>query len=352
MDTVEDGNGSEDDFVFLLGEPLVAESASDVEVNLAQTEGQERGEAPEMNVPIPPGQVEPGAETSDESDEFDFYSALRQARADRVVEFSRRNQEIAPSDRAWAAVDPDDDYPYRPKDFIPPGSVGLNQRLKAFKARERLDRVMKVRKVMERVNENSRSARHVGENLVVDEAMVAFRGRHHLRQYNPSKPTKYGYCLRVLAEPDGYILADEVSGARSDPEDMSAYQRAMHGVGQPSRSEAGSHRRYRTVFCDSYYTGAKLADHLFAKDTYLVGTVRRNASTLPTLRHPIPSRCNLGRRPTQGFRDPFPKQNVPRGYSVRYHNATLTAVKWKDTRTLIVLSTATSVGAPDVQITR
>ncbi|KAI8498251.1 hypothetical protein Bbelb_241950 [Branchiostoma belcheri] len=434
-----------------------------------------------MNVPMPPGQVEPGAETSDESDEFDFYSALRQARADRVVEFSRRNQEIAPSDRAWAAVDPDDDYPYRPKDFIPPGSVGLkrkednrselsffleifdraciayvvrctnkyarerrrarpterrsrwkptsstelkaflgcmilagyvhlpnlafywgvdedfgcsliqrsfpflrfrqilrylhyspegycpsgSQRLKAFKARERLDRVMKVRKVMERVNENSRSARHVGENLVVDEAMVAFRGRHHLRQYNPSKPTKYGYCLRVLAEPDGYILVDEVSRARSDPEDMPAYQRAMHGVGDDQISPLDLkparivHRltlpfqgRYRTVFCDSYYTGAQLADHLFAKDTYLVGTVRRNASTLPTLRHPIPARRNRGRRPTQGFRDPFPKQNVPRGYSVRYHDGPLTAVKWKDTRTLIVLSTATSVGAPDVQITR
>ncbi|KAI8493276.1 hypothetical protein Bbelb_292800 [Branchiostoma belcheri] len=90
----------------------------------------------------------------------------------------------------------------------------------------------------------------------------------------------------------------------------------------------------------------------FAKDTYLVGTVRKNASTLPTVRHPIPARCHRGRRPTQSFRDPFPKQNVPRGYSVRYHDGPLTAVKWKDTRTLIVLSTATSVGAPDVQITR
>ncbi|KAI8490269.1 hypothetical protein Bbelb_320070 [Branchiostoma belcheri] len=364
--TVREGSASKtddhpNDFVFLLGEPGVTEGVSDVEVNQAQTEGQERGEAPEMNAPMPPGQVETGAETSDESDEFDFYSALRQARADRVVEFSRRNQEISPSDRAWAAVDPDDDYLYRPKDFIPPGSVGLkgrkdklrelpffleifdraciayvvrctnkyawerrrarpterrsrwkptsstelkaffatftihqkgpsgSQRLKAFKARERLDRGMKVRKVMERVNENSRSARHVGENLVVDEAM-----------------------------PDGYILADEVSGARSDPEDMPAYQRAMYGVGDDQISPLYLtparivHRltlpfqgRYRTVFCDSSYTGAQLADHLFAKDTYLVGTVRRNASTLPTLRHPIPSHPI----PTQSFRDPFPKQN-------------------------------------------
>ncbi|KAI8479515.1 hypothetical protein Bbelb_427760 [Branchiostoma belcheri] len=51
------------------------------------------------------------------------------------------------------------------------------------------------------------------------------------------------------------------------------------------------------------------------------------------------------------FGDPFLKQNVPRGYSVRYHDGPLTPVKWKDTRTLIVVSTATIVGAPDVQIT-
>ncbi|KAI8516217.1 hypothetical protein Bbelb_047980 [Branchiostoma belcheri] len=393
-----------------------------------------------MNAPMPPGEVEAGAEASEESDELDLYSVMRQARADRVVEFSRRNKAIDTTDRPWAEVVPDRDYPYRPKDFIPPGPLGLkrkkanrtelsffseifdracvgyvvrctntyarerrrahpaekrsrwkptnstelkasfvtftthqkgtycppgSQRLEDFKAMERLDRVSKVRQVMERVNENSRSARHVGEHLVVDEAMVAFRGRHGLRQYNPSKPTKYGYCVRVLAEADGYILADEVSGARADPEDMSAYQRVMHGVGDDQVSPLDLkparivHRltlpfqgRYRTVFCDSYYTDAQLADHLFAKDTYLVGTVRRNASSLPTLRHPIPPRSNRGRPPTQGFRDPFPKLNVPRGYSVRYHDGPLTAVKWKDTKTLILLSTGTSVGAPDVQVTR
>ncbi|KAI8499043.1 hypothetical protein Bbelb_234960 [Branchiostoma belcheri] len=456
-------------------------SAMEVEGSLAQTEGQEKGDAPAMNAPMPPGEVEAGAETSEESDELDLYSVMRQARADRVLEFSRRNKAIDTTDRPWAEVVPDRDYPYRPKDFIPPGPLGLkrkkakrtelsffleifdracvgyvvrctnkyarerrtthpaekrsrwkptnstelkaflgcmmvagyvhlpnlafywgvdqdcgcrfikrtfpfhrfrqilrylhyspegycppgSQRLEDFKAMERLDRVLKVRQVMERVNENSRSARHVGEHLVVDEAMVAFRGRHKLRQYNPSKPTKYGYCVRVLAEADGYILADEVSGARKDPEDMSARQRAMHGVGDDQVSPLDLkparivHRltlpfqgRYRTVFCDSYYTDAQLADHLFGKDTYLVGTVRRNGSSLPTLRHPIPPRSKRGRPPTQSFRDPFPKLNVPRGYSVRYHDGPLTAVKWQDTKTLILLSTGTSVGAPDVQVTR
>ncbi|KAI8494302.1 hypothetical protein Bbelb_280620 [Branchiostoma belcheri] len=283
MDSMGGGNVSKDDFeVLILGRPGVAESDGSAGVNQAQIEGQERGDAPEMNGPMSPGQVETWAETSDGSDEFDAHSVI-------------------------------------------------SQRLKAFKARERMDRVR--------------------------------------------NPTKYGYCLRVLVEPEGYILADEVSGAWADPDDISADQRAVHGVGDDqimtSRSQAGLHRtpltlpsqwRYRTVICDSYHTGAQMANHLFTKDTYVVGTVRRDVeSSLPTLRHTIPSRCKRVRRlhregnvrrPIQSFRNPFLKQNVPRGYSTRYYDGPLSVVMWKDIRTRILLTTATSIGATDVQVTR
>ncbi|CAH1276007.1 PGBD4, partial [Branchiostoma lanceolatum] len=170
---------------------------------------------------------------------------------------------------------------YSWEEFPPRGS----ERLKVFKAREKEDQVLKVRTVMERVNENSCRARHVGQNLVVDGTTIAFRGRHMLRRYNPSKPTKYGYCVRALAEPDGYILSDKLCGARIDPERMSPDERVMHGIGdellspldlKPARVVNRLTRPfqgcYRTVFCDSYYTGVQLADYLFSKETYLVGT--------------------------------------------------------------------------------
>ncbi|XP_035664493.1 piggyBac transposable element-derived protein 3-like [Branchiostoma floridae] len=251
---------------------------------------------------------------------------------------------------------------YSPEGFCPPGS----ERLKSFKAREKLDRVMKVRKVMERVSRNSCRARHVGEHLVVDEATVAFRGRHSLRRYNPSKPTKYGYCLRALAETDGYILSDEVCGGRADPEDMSPDERCMHGIGDEyvspldlkparvvNRLTMPFQGCYRTVYCDSYYTGVQLADYLFTKDTYIVGTVRRNASGLPTEGHPVPRKPGPGpgRPPLLKFPDPYPK-SVPRGTSVRYHDGPVTVVKWQDTKSLILLSTGTSVCAPDELTTR
>ena len=42
--------------------------------------------------------------------------------------------------------------------------------------------------------------------LAVDEAMVPFKGRHHLKQYVPSKPTKWGFKVWTLADStNGYV---------------------------------------------------------------------------------------------------------------------------------------------------
>ncbi|XP_066264499.1 piggyBac transposable element-derived protein 4-like [Branchiostoma lanceolatum] len=415
----------------------------------------------------------------------DLYAQMRQARAGRVEEFSRRNRLVAQVERRWLEVRPDEVYPYGPMEFSAPGPVGIkrvedsrnelsffleifdedlirymvrctnkyarerrfvhrgekrsrwsatstaelkaflgcmicagyahqpslasywstdedagcavmkrafpfnryrqllrylhyspegfpppgSERLKVFKAREKEDRVLKVRAVMARVNENSCRARHVGQNLVVDEATVAFRGRHMLRRYNPAKPTKYGYCVRALAEPDGYILSDELCGARKDPETMSPDERVMHGIGDEllspldlkparvlNRLTVPFQGCYRTVFCDSYYTDVQLADYLFSKDTYLVGTVRKCASGLPTERHHRPfkprPRPRRGRPPMLPFRESYPS-DVPRGTSIRYHDGgPLTVMKWKDTKTLMALSTATTVDAPGVRVIR
>ncbi|CAH1270872.1 Hypp4477 [Branchiostoma lanceolatum] len=312
-----------------------------------------------------------------------LYAEMRQARAGRVEEFSRRNRLVAQVERRWLVVRPDEVYPYGPMEFSAPGPVGIkrvedsrnelsffleicdedlirymvrcyahqpslasywstdedagcavmkrafpfnryrqllrylhyspegfpppgSERLKVFKAREKEDRVLKVRTVMARVNENSCRARPVGQNLVVDEATVAFRGRHMLRRYNPAKPTKYGYCVRALAEPDGYILSDELCGARNDPETMSPDERVMHGIGDEllspldlkparvlNRLTVPFQGCYRTVFCDSYYTDVQLADYLSARTLTWSGqcenvrqAYRRNGTTVLSSRGP------------------------------------------------------------------
>ena len=44
------------------------------------------------------------------------------------------------------------------------------------------------------------------KELTVDEAMIAFNGRHFLKQYVPSKPTKWGFKVWTLADAtNGYV---------------------------------------------------------------------------------------------------------------------------------------------------
>ncbi|KAG8237287.1 hypothetical protein J437_LFUL016200 [Ladona fulva] len=45
----------------------------------------------------------------------------------------------------------------------------------------------------------------------IDEAMAAFKGRHYMKQYIKSKPTKWGFKIWVLASPQGYVLHGNVN---------------------------------------------------------------------------------------------------------------------------------------------
>ncbi|KAG8235826.1 hypothetical protein J437_LFUL016087 [Ladona fulva] len=49
-----------------------------------------------------------------------------------------------------------------------------------------------------------------GRELVIDEAMVAFKGRHYIKQYMKGKSTKRGFKIWILASPHGYVLQGNV----------------------------------------------------------------------------------------------------------------------------------------------
>ncbi|KAG8222113.1 hypothetical protein J437_LFUL002109 [Ladona fulva] len=49
-----------------------------------------------------------------------------------------------------------------------------------------------------------------GRELVIDEAMVAFKVCHYIKQYLKGKPTKWGFKIWILASPHGYVLQGNV----------------------------------------------------------------------------------------------------------------------------------------------
>jgi hypothetical protein len=73
------------------------------------------------------------------------------------------------------------------------------------------------------LSNNFLNAYNPGRNLPVDESMVAFKGRTHLKQYMPQKPIKRGLKIWALAcSSTGYLLSFSVyEGKKASDEEGS-----------------------------------------------------------------------------------------------------------------------------------
>ena len=67
-------------------------------------------------------------------------------------------------------------------------------------------RLDKIRPLLDLLLDNFQGVLEPGENIVVDESLVAYRGRLAFKQYIPGKKHKYGIKLFKLCTPDGYTL--------------------------------------------------------------------------------------------------------------------------------------------------
>ena len=57
--------------------------------------------------------------------------------------------------------------------------------------------------------DNSRQYYIPGNNISIDEAMIAFNGRHYDVVYMPLKPIKYGFKIYMATEASGYVFSYE-----------------------------------------------------------------------------------------------------------------------------------------------
>ena len=80
----------------------------------------------------------------------------------------------------------------------------------------RPDRLTKFRKVVGLIEQNFVAAKIPGEDIVVDETMIPWRGRLLFRQYNPWKSHKYGIKIYKLYDSSGYVYTTEVYTGKDD----------------------------------------------------------------------------------------------------------------------------------------
>lgn len=72
--------------------------------------------------------------------------------------------------------------------------------------RKTTDNLSSIRDIFEAFVENCHKAYMPGENLTIDEMLLAFRRRCKLRQYNPSKPAKYGLKIFALVDSKSFYI--------------------------------------------------------------------------------------------------------------------------------------------------
>ena len=145
------------------------------------------------------------------------------------------------------------------------------------------DPLFKVRPMLDLVNEKFALVYKPKQNLSVDEAMVAFKGRHSFKQYLPSKPTKWGFKVWVIAESDsGYVLKlDVYTGKTAIPARAEARRKVGLGFDVVDHLSGPYQMKNYIITYDNFFSSVALAEHLLSRQTYCNSTVKLNRKGLP-----------------------------------------------------------------------
>lgn len=154
-----------------------------------------------------------------------------------------------------------------------------------------------------------------GKELTIDEQICPFRCRINFRVYVKGKPHKYGIKLWMLCDAvTGLPVNFEIYTGKSN-DDLSVnkvdnlVQRLVKDVEEKKKK-----RKKEVVYMDRYFMAPGIANKLFEKGIYSVGTVKSNRKELPDL---------------------LKGKKLKKGEHVAFRSGPVLAVKWKDTRYVI-----------------
>lgn len=192
------------------------------------------------------------------------------------------------------------------------------------------DPIFRIRVIADKLNKNfdfPKSAR-----LCVDEQMCSTKMKHHLRQYMPNKPHKWGIKLFVLCNSFGYAYRFEIYNGAGDnvvlpgQPDLGSTANVVVRLSQSIPNFA-----HHILYFDNFYTSLPLLVYLRARGIYSLGTIRSNR--IPNCKLPNDNEI----------------KNEERGYSIEYNGTAygidIATVLWKDNKCVRLASTYVGIEA-------
>lgn len=163
--------------------------------------------------------------------------------------------------------------------------------------------------------------------LSLDEQICSTKGRHHLKQYNPMKPHKWGFKLFMLCDTSGFSYNFEIYNGASNF--FTRLQPGEQDLGASSNIVVRlariipKNKNYQ-LYCDNYYTSIPLFETLTNQGIFMLGTIRRNRIS------------NNPLKPENLFK------KEPRGTSEEYvtniNGVDLSVVSWNDNKVVTLIS--------------
>jgi hypothetical protein len=198
-------------------------------------------------------------------------------------------------------------------------------------AARKLDAFWKIRPCVNKLVKRFSAAFVPGQHLSVDEITTPAKGRHRAKQYNKSKPCKWGFkSFAMCCAVTGYCMSlyPYMGRDQARPAGMSLGEFAVTSVLLPMLNNNGY-----VISADNWFTSVELVDKLLKMGIHYCGTARKGRKGLPSREtFSLPSKC-------------------ARGTMKVLHNSTkgLFATVWRDNKDVRMLS---SFAAPKGKVER
>lgn len=142
--------------------------------------------------------------------------------------------------------------------------------------KQNVDRLYKVRPLIDYFNNKINSIYYPKKELSLDESMVLWREHLIFRQYIQNKRHKYGIKLYMLTEPAGLVLKFAVyTGVHDDIGGKGhAANVVLHLMDEKFKNGY-------SLYMDYFYNSFDLATKLIQRNTYCTGTLRSNRKNTP-----------------------------------------------------------------------